>query len=514
MDEREPLRQPIPLARSILWAPVGASRPGTMPFPVFLSQSALQAVHEHLTALPPVGQGILGFLLGDRCECPVTGTSYVVIDAALRLTQTIYSDRSRDVVTRLWDRLSAQVRGQEAQLIGWYHTHAPLPLELSAHDVETHEQHFRDPWQVSVLLGTDPDQPSGAFFRRGDAPNWVRSPQPFYELLSDESIRPGGKKRSYVTWKNYRAYNPPAARPRQASLQPPPPPPPPPPPQQLAPLEEPAALFEEDEDRAESRPVEEQAVAQEPDVSEEEQRQASLDEAFGDLKFLSAAEDAPPPPPSAPAAPADEAAPEPTAMDAAEAEAAPEEWPEETIQEPAAMEPEPVAPKRARRERRARGGRRRLWVVALGLVVLAAAGVGAWKLLPGLLAHRSLPAADRPAPRPAPVTPAPAPAAPPPPAAAPPPNPALAGLDRASDSLARAVQAYAVRARLFETRRLDCLPLARGLLAVEHGLQSYGAQRDAVRGGIDPVRMTRDSALRAAADSVERRFQRSQCTRS
>lgn len=257
MDEKRPLRQQIPLARSILWAPVGATRPGSMPFPVFLSQSALQAIYEHLAVLPPPGQGILGFLLGDRCECPVTGTSYVVIDAALRLTQTIYGDRSRDVVTRLWDRLGAQLKGQEAQLIGWYHTHAPLPLELSVHDVETHEQHFGEPWQVSVLLGTDPDQSAGAFFRRGDDATWVRSPQPFYELLSEQSIRPGGKKRSFVTWKNYRAYNPPAARarpaagtaaesPQEAAAEParspaPQPPPPPLPEQrkepQLAPLE-------------------------------------------------------------------------------------------------------------------------------------------------------------------------------------------------------------------------------------------------------------------------------------
>src|SRR5439155_12586489 len=87
---------------------------------------------------------------------------------------------------------------------------------------------------------------------------WIATPLPFYELLAPESIRPDGKKRSFVTWKNHRAYNPvtppaaptlrtPAARPPSeprftpasampqpspapAPAPPPPAPPPPPPP--------------------------------------------------------------------------------------------------------------------------------------------------------------------------------------------------------------------------------------------------------------------------------------------
>src|SRR5437763_588307 len=49
-----PLRQPIPVGRSILWAPAsgGSKRPGNITFPVFLSQAALTAVLEHV-ATPP-----------------------------------------------------------------------------------------------------------------------------------------------------------------------------------------------------------------------------------------------------------------------------------------------------------------------------------------------------------------------------------------------------------------------------------------------------------------------------
>src|SRR2546429_3677863 len=109
-------------------------------------------------------------------------------------------------------------------------------------------QYFGEPWQVALLLGTDPEEPAAGFFRAGPDEAWTSTPMAFYELLGPESIRPDGKKRSFVTWKNHRAYNPvtpsaaatlrtPAAKPPSepkftpaaAKPQPPPPPPPPPP---------------------------------------------------------------------------------------------------------------------------------------------------------------------------------------------------------------------------------------------------------------------------------------------
>src|SRR6184192_2514284 len=249
-----PLRQPIPVGQSILWSPAsaGSKRPGNITFPVFLSQAALTAILEHVATPHRAGQGVLGFLLGDACECPETGVSYLLIDVALRLNQAIYGDRTRDVVTRLWDHIQLQLEQQRASLIGWYHTHAPLPLTLSGHDVETHEHYFAEPWQVALLLGTDAAAPAGSFFRSGTDEGWVGTPLPFYELLAPESMRPDGKKRSFVTWKNYRAYNPvaptgstapaavtqvtprvaakPPGAPKFTPAPPPPRPPPPPPP--------------------------------------------------------------------------------------------------------------------------------------------------------------------------------------------------------------------------------------------------------------------------------------------
>ena len=558
------LRQQIPFARSILWAPTSAARPaGDMPFPVFLKQSALQAIYEHLATIPPPGQGILGFLLGDRCECPVTGVSYSVIDAALRLNQTIYGDRSRDVITRLWQRLEGQLEAQEAHLIGWYHTHAPAPLEMSVHDVETHEQYFGEPWQVGIIVGTDPETPAGAFFRAGNDATWVRAPQPFYELLNEDSVRPDGKKRSFMTWKTYRAYNPPGLQPRagtnvaaETRAVPPPRPPQPvderedeteePGREEPAGLEHmPQAELEEprrteldepaspEADPDEAGEVEETAEAKEPEEWEDP----------GALRFLSAADDMPPPPP----APAAAAPPPPHYRPPAHAPAAfatqdtseqeveeqvedqveeqvEEQIEEEIVEVEAEVEEQP--PVRRPKRRRSPGRVRRLIrklvrVVAFGLagLVIVGGGILAWPYVPALLQRlRAFAPSGHPAPSrsPAPaVSPRAAPVAAPTPAVARPartPRPEFALLDQAGDSLERALQAYNGRVRLFEARKLDCPVLGRGMLRVGRAFTSYGMQRNA-RVTLDPERVTRDRDLRAGVDSAGRQFQRSQCER-
>src|SRR3989442_8261130 len=253
MSAGAPLQQPIPLARSILWSPVSAEAPGEgegeppgdIPFPIFLAQSALVAIHEHLAAPPGPGQGLLGFLVGDLCQCPETDVTYLVIDAALRLSQPIYGDRTTDIVTRIWDRIEAQVEEAKGQLIGGYQSHPPLPLALPRDAIETHEPYFTEPWQLALVLGSGPDgEPVSGFFRAGADEAWATTLLPFYELLSEEAARPGGKRRSFMTGKNYRASNPPgdrAPRPQPNAAPPPPEPPPeraappPPPPPTAAP---------------------------------------------------------------------------------------------------------------------------------------------------------------------------------------------------------------------------------------------------------------------------------------
>jgi hypothetical protein len=555
MSADAPLRKTIPLAQSILWSPTptpgtggggrAGGRPGNIPFPVFVAQSALAAVREHLATAPPPGQGILGFLVGDLCECPDTNVSYLVIDAALRLSQPIYGDRTTDVVTRIWDRIASQVEETKGHLIGWYHTHAPLPVSMSAHDIETHEHYFAEPWQVALVLGSDADgHPAAGFFRGGSDEVWATTLLPFYELLSEESFRPGGKKRSFVAWKNYRAYNPLADRPFRTppkQAEPEPAPPEPPVPEAEAPEPEP----EEHTPPPEPPPQPPPPTAQEPKSDE--------------LVFLTSAEDfasapprsarpaqrptPPPPPPLPPPRQRREPSPEPlppgpelaSIFEEREGEGegdgdehqATEQWPEPAVEEEPAP---PVRPSRAaggRRARRIRWGR---WGLVFAILLIGSAGsfyvwLNGLPVLPSLprlptipflkKPQTSVPSRPRPRPRrsvPTPPPPAAKPQATPPAAPVAASRAPVTPLDQVADSLATAVRSFNDRAALFDRRQSTCDGLGRGLLAVEARWLSYSTARRA-SGILDPTHTGRDQTLYARVDSVEHRFEKSGCQR-
>src|SRR2546428_2855988 len=269
------LPQPLPLDRSILWKPGvegGGGGTGLIPDPIFVTQAAVAALREHAGTAPE--KSLLGFLIGDLCEAPDSAARYILVGSTIRVTQPVQGDRTTIVLKALWDRVRAEVKKRGNHLLGWYHTHQALGIELSSYDVETHERYFTEPWQVAVVVGTAEGEPAAGFFRPGVDENWAATCLPFYEVLKDESLGESGKKRSYVVWKNYRAFNAASDRttrvmsaPRADAIPPPPPPPPrrsaphatapaaPPPPRPAPspPAAEPEARDEEPEDRGELR---------------------------------------------------------------------------------------------------------------------------------------------------------------------------------------------------------------------------------------------------------------------
>jgi len=88
-----------------------------------------------------------------------------------------------------------------------------------------------------------------------------------------------------------------------------------------------------------------------------------------------------------------------------------------------------------------------------------------------------------------------------------------ARLDRAADTLALAIAAFDLRARLFASRQMQCTELARGLVLVEERWTSYNAARKDGGASLDSARTARDRNLYVDADEVERRFERSGCPR-
>ena len=89
---------------------------------------------------------------------------------------------------------------------------------------------------------------------------------------------------------------------------------------------------------------------------------------------------------------------------------------------------------------------------------------------------------------------------------------ALNRVDRAADTLALAVAAFEVRARLFQRRQMGCPELARGLIDVEERWISYNVARKATF-ALDAARDARDRAAYASVDAVERRFETAPCPR-
>ena len=547
--------KPFPLARSILWRPASGGPPPAADLvdPLFFGPAALVALYDHLATVAAAaeakGGGVLGFLIGDVAEDPETGAPYFVIDACVRFKQAVFGDRTGVVVGKLWDPVQRQLARSQARLIGWYHSHPPRGIELTSEDVATHEQYFDEQWHVALVLGTLDDEPAAGFYRPGSE-SGTDVCLPFYELLQEDPLAQGGKQRSSVTWKNYRAVDPKAPAPKERKSGPRPELSLPTlpsleswhEPSAIPDLGEPTAPAASDEAQAPSEEAPEPPLPPPPPPPPRAARRTPsqpIASPPSDLPFLSLEDSvaetieqaAPPPPPPFPSAP-----PEPR---------------------PAKQER-----KKVKRRRRLRVPRA-VWKGAIAVIVALAAAGAYWRfvhLTPAQVGERitkvavgladravalfdraaalvarpaapsgrraaapprtARPAPQRPAPtpQPAPMT-QPAPPPPPPPTASPPPlaapRPAAQRpkLDVVADSVARALRGYQGQADLFAQRRLDCAGLARELAAVESRWLGYSAERRAVRAALDPARAATERSLYASVDSVERGFDRTGCPR-
>jgi len=204
----------LPTTHSILWNPTtSTSVPRRGPggaFPVFLEQQAITAIQAHHQAAGK--QGMMGFLVGDICRCPTSQVKYVIIDSTVRLNQAVYGDKTLVIISRLWDRLQEELRRSEGHLIGWYHSHPPIAVELAPGDVETHMQYFTRPWHTALVVGTTPEGQVAGLFRPGPGDTWPTVSLPFYELIDDADRLAGGFKTSILPWQNFTTDDPAVSR--------------------------------------------------------------------------------------------------------------------------------------------------------------------------------------------------------------------------------------------------------------------------------------------------------------
>ncbi len=181
-------REPLPLHDSVLWVPRGVSDPvaeiWTDPdsHAVFLQHDVLVGVGRHLAGEETEAR--FGFLLGHLFRCPETGRAYVVADTAVAAREVLAEEASGAYLIRAWTEAQSVFSGHSGLLLGWYHSHwrlGPVPSEA---DVETATRYFAAPWQFSIVVVPEEQDPRGGVFHHH--PGETRAtprPGPFYELL-------------------------------------------------------------------------------------------------------------------------------------------------------------------------------------------------------------------------------------------------------------------------------------------------------------------------------------------
>ena len=561
----------LPLAQSILWHPTspgsGPRRPPTGPYPVFFDQKALAAIHAHYETAGR--QGMMGFLVGDLFECPTSRQRYVVVDATMRLNQAVYGDKTLVIVSRLWDRVQDELHKTEGHLIGWYHSHPPMNVELAPGDVETHLQYFKRPWHVALVLGAEHEGPVAGLFRPAPGDTTPNVSLPFYELIESDEGFAGGSKRSILPWINFMSDDKAVVhsdtpvpfaslvpggktvevlRPASKPAPPPQPPPRPPPPPQP-----PRASLQATQARS-------AVSATTPPVDREAAFRASPPSPPTATPPPPPAPPppAPPPPPPAPppspppAPPAPPVAPvgrrqtqmkpPPNALsslpllaaggyDLGEVEARESDagvmtprvqdhpvLPRRTVGSSPGrgtmgavgrptQTPKPFAPALVPRHHGGSGGM--IGLIVLLLVLVGAAGWYFFLREPALESAPTQPVVTA-APAESVKTPARDSLTAPAPAAQV--DTTWLAFDRIADSVTKTVGVYGDRRRQFDGSRIDCTGLSRGLVAVEDAWTEYNVGKRQTP-TLDTPRAARDAELYATVDSVERHFDRSGCPR-
>ena len=193
----------FPDDQAILWAPVkGLTRSMELSQPaIVISQGALREVIRHLSSSPD--QELLGFLIGEPCECPKTQRRFLCITGTLRTGHAIAEEEPVQIPDAEWLGQQLEVRRRRSTLIGWYHSSPFLSPSPTSLDLETHRARFTEAWQCGLVIATEGNEPAGGFFRAHANPDEGGAYIPFYEQVDEDGILEGGRLRTLIDWTSY-----------------------------------------------------------------------------------------------------------------------------------------------------------------------------------------------------------------------------------------------------------------------------------------------------------------------
>ena len=195
---------PFPTQRVLHWKPLFRNPDNDTPPPVriLISQEVLVAVNNHVAQ--SLDTEIGGFLLGNRYCDTSSGVNFVIIDQYVEALFTESTSVSLSFTMDAWRRLKEDLSGKfiGKALVGWYHSHPRMDVFLSDFDLHIHEERFKEPWMMALVI--EPEKWLGGFFVWRDGKVNSRNPVEFYEYLPGEV---GRIKETGSPWVNYICYN-------------------------------------------------------------------------------------------------------------------------------------------------------------------------------------------------------------------------------------------------------------------------------------------------------------------
>ncbi len=123
--------------------------PSADPIPVFISERVMRAIERQSAADKERETG--GVLLGGFYRNDEG--SFVEVTDLIEAESAAGTDISLTFTHETWEQIHEQVarRGDDAQIVGWYHSHPGLGVFMSRQDEFIHSSFFADPWHVAIV---------------------------------------------------------------------------------------------------------------------------------------------------------------------------------------------------------------------------------------------------------------------------------------------------------------------------------------------------------------------------
>jgi len=193
----------MPVAVSIQWKPlrdshyvVASLQPGGGGIrQVFVRQSTLREIQALIMGNPD--HVIVGLLLGERLDCSLTLTPYLVVESHAEVAVSTLDERAiADAIRTLRGQMG---RRNSVEVVGWYCTGRTVEAAVSPTHAAVHEASFTEPWQTLLTFGEGGN--TGAFFLQDSrARRWFHAP--FYEI-TDSKASSRAPKPTWVAWPAY-----------------------------------------------------------------------------------------------------------------------------------------------------------------------------------------------------------------------------------------------------------------------------------------------------------------------